>query len=164
MKKPTKPIPPPPQTVKKKNTNDPFTNVVLLLIFNVGMGAFYFIQLLRVSMAVKPWGKQLINLIDGSKEYGGVYPALAIGGLGYLLFLLKLKQQFWYGILECAFAFASAGLTAISIQETIKKDGLKNVLLLSAATAVYLIVRGGGNIFEGREKEFIGKSKLEKYL
>jgi hypothetical protein len=77
--------------------------------------------------------------------------------IGGLLYVVKLKTQLLYGLLELSFAIATIWYT--TSDESQKIENAAN--LVKIAGGAYLIVRGLTNIKEGRDK-ILNNSKLKK--
>lgn len=88
----------------------------------------------------------LIKLTD--KEFSRHFLTIGLITTGFALFYFKLKQQLFYGICETAFAFAVVYYNADK-----GTNGFKNMsTVLTLVGAVYLVVRGLNNIYDGRKK------------
>jgi hypothetical protein len=135
-----------------------FTFLVLLILIFYGI-------LLGFSEANKH------GYLDGFKTlisnlfisfFGKILVISLIMMIGVVLFVFKKKQQLYYGIAETAFALASCFIVTENIQNSIAKHGSFFYIILSAMTAIYLIVRGLSNVFEGWSKYFFLKEVITK--
>lgn len=72
---------------------------------------------------------------------------------GVLMYMLKQRQQFWFGIFECLLVLI---IGTFSFSYALEKSVVAGILVLS--TGIFSFVRGFGNICEGSKKNWAGSS------
>jgi hypothetical protein len=80
--------------------------------------------------------------------------ALAMLWSAVLLYWLKRRDQFWYGVLEIFLAALSLVYSTMIYSRTHSWDETTFDEFLKRVALIYLLIRGFGNVDDGVKKEF----------
>lgn len=95
---------------------------------------------------------------DGSLSSLGVLILLL---LAFMLYIIKRRQQFYYGLLETIFSLANCHIASDIIKSGLIHNSNKfYVSFVTGMTTIYLLIRGLSNMREGYDKPFLFKEKI----
>lgn len=93
----------------------------------------------------------LTGFLLSKKEENIVFILYTWVFVGVLMYMLKQRQQFWFGIFECLLVLI---IGTFSFAYAVEKGVVAGILVLS--TGIFSFVRGIGNISEGSKKNWAG--------